>query len=268
MFVFRLNKIKILDNRERRKIWGIFGNNLAEVKIMSFVTTEFTDLPDLDTLIKTTDAAQQKAILEQLISTVISRRVLTTVENVKDLQTMTFGDTGFTVFFSDEIPEQFDWLLAVIESDSKARDEAKWLSDILKSKKFSGFTSDLILALKAAGKGTLLTNPAYLASVAIGKFAVDILLEKSKNNKDDQLGLLYMSLNRKQHYPYGKRDVQDASDLTGNMQVDYSLFGFKNPPPPTPPPPPKKTTPKKTKTKKTTPKKTTKTTTTTTKKGG
>ena len=262
MFVFRLNKIKIFNSHERRKILGIFGNNLAEVKIMSFVSTEFTALPDLDALMKSTDIAQQKALLAQMVSTVISRRVLTTVENVKDGQTMTFGDTGFTVFYSDQIPEQFDWLLAVIESDEKERDEAKWVSDVIKSKKFSGFTSELTSALKAAGQGAMLANPAFLASMAIGRFAVDILLEKSKNNKDDQLGLLYMSLNRQQHYLFGKRDVQDVDDLTGNIKVDYSLFGVDDlvvkPKPPKPPAPPKKKTekkpvPKKKPTKKTEP---------------
>jgi hypothetical protein len=229
MFLFRLNKIKIFNNRERKKFLGLFGRDHAEVRILSFVTTEFTDLPNLDDLINSIDPAEQKALLQQAVSTVISRRILTTVEHVKDGQVMTFGDTGFTVFFSDKIPNNFDWLLCCIESDQDVRDEAKWVQEVMASEKFGMFskelTSSLKLAAKAVNKASALANPAYLASVAIGRFAVDVLLQSGKKNKDDQLGLLYMSLNRPQHYPFGKRDIQDVDDLTGNMKVDYSLFG-------------------------------------------
>jgi hypothetical protein len=232
MFVFRLNKIKIFNNRERKKFLGLFGKDHAEVRILSFVTTEFTDLPNLDDLIKSTDPEEQKALISAAVSTVISRRILTTVQNVRDGQIMTFGDTGFTVFFSDPIPSNFDWLLCCIESDEDIRDEAKWASEVLKSEKFGNFskelTSSLKLAAKAVNKASALANPAYLASVAIGRFAVDVLLESGKKNKDDQIGLLYMSLNRPQHYPFGKRDIQDVDDLTGNMKVDYSLFGVSD----------------------------------------
>jgi hypothetical protein len=234
MFVFRINKIKIFSNRERRRFL-LFGKDRAEVRIMSFVTTEFTDLPNMDDLIASTDPDEQKEILRQSVSTVISRRILSTVENVKDGQTMTFGDTGFSVFFSEKIPTNFDWLLVLIESDQDVRNDAQWVSDILKSEKFGAFSNNLMsnikLAAKSAGKVAALSNPAYLASIAISKFAVDTLLDSLKKDKDDQLGLLYMSLNRPQHYPFGKRDVQDVDDLTGNMKVDYSLFGVNEVPP-------------------------------------
>ena len=268
MFIFRLNKIKVLKNRERKKFLGLFGKDEAEVRIMSFISTEFTEMPNLDELMKATDAAQQDKLLEALISTVLSRRVLTTVENVRDGQVLTFGDTGYSVFYADKIPDHFDWLLTVIESDQPERDEAKWMSDILKSKKFKGFKGDLLAALKASSQAALLVNPAFLASVAIGRFAIDVLLQKGRANKDDQLGLLYMSLNRPQHYMFGKRDVQDIDDLTGNIKVDYSLFGVDDLDVEVSPKPTKtktKTTKTKAKKPKTTPAKTKTTTKKTTK---
>ncbi|MDR1336387.1 MAG: hypothetical protein LBK22_06125 [Tannerella sp.] len=33
-------------------------------------------------------------------------------------------------------------------------------------------------------------------------------------------------LNRTEHYPHGTRDPQDVYDSTGNIQLDYTLFGF------------------------------------------
>jgi hypothetical protein len=246
MFIFRLNKIKIFNNRERGRLFGLFGKSRAEMKVLSFVTTETTNLPNLDALMKATNPVKQQEILAQMVSTVISRRILTTVENVRDGQTLTFGDTGFAVYVSNPIPQKFDWLLTVIESDGDIRENAQWASDVLKSPHFGSFAGDLTSLLKTASKGAaaVLASPAYLASVAISKFAVDVLLEKGKKNKDDQVGLLYMSLNRPQHYPFGKRDVQDIDDLTGNMKVDYSLFGVDDvavvPPAPEAPAKPKK----------------------------
>jgi hypothetical protein len=222
MFIFRLNKIKIFDNRENKRFLGLFGRDRAEVRVLSFVTTDFTNLPVLDGLTRTVDEAQQKAIMEKAVASVVGSRILTTVENVRDNQTLTFGDTGFSVFFSDKIPDNFDWQLAVIESDQDIRDDAAWVSDIVAHEDFGKLTKHI---------GSLITavpNPAYTAAVLIGKFALEIAIKSGKKNKDDQLGLLYMSLNRKQHYPFGKRDVQDVDDLTGNIKVDYSIFGIND----------------------------------------
>jgi hypothetical protein len=36
------------------------------------------------------------------------------------------------------------------------------------------------------------------------------------------------TLNRAEHYPHGARDRQDTADTTGNILVDYTLFGFEN----------------------------------------
>jgi hypothetical protein len=70
-------------------------------------------------------------------------------------------------------------------------------------------------------------NPAFVVASEIGKFAVNMLTEKGKKNKDDQVGLLYLSLNRPEHYPFGERKRDDVPDLTQNMLVDYSLFGVE-----------------------------------------
>jgi hypothetical protein len=45
------------------------------------------------------------------------------------------------------------------------------------------------------------------------------------NNRE---GYWQMTLNRAEHYPHGVRDRQDTADTTGNILVDYTLFGFEN----------------------------------------
>ncbi|MDR1121799.1 MAG: hypothetical protein LBM08_12890 [Dysgonamonadaceae bacterium] len=36
------------------------------------------------------------------------------------------------------------------------------------------------------------------------------------------------ALDRAEHYPHGLRDRQDVADTTGNLLVDYTLFGIEN----------------------------------------
>jgi hypothetical protein len=42
-------------------------------------------------------------------------------------------------------------------------------------------------------------------------------------SKDDLVGYWQATLNRMEPYP---RDRQDVYDSTGNIQLDYTLFGF------------------------------------------
>ena len=224
MFFFRINKISIFSNRESKRILGLFGKRRkAEIRILSFVTTEFTELPNLSDLSQTIDPAAQKRIIEQAVASVVGSRQLTTVENVSANQKLTFGDTGYVVYQSEHIPEHFDWLLLVMEDDTDVRDNAQMVDAIVKHPEFGDLSNNLI---GAVSKGAL-ANPAFLVASEIGKFAVNLLTEKGKKNKDDQVGLLYLSLNRAEHYPFGERKRDDVMDLTANMTVDYSLFGIE-----------------------------------------
>jgi hypothetical protein len=53
-----------------------------------------------------------------------------------------------------------------------------------------------------------------------------MIRQKLRENKDDLIGYWQATLNRTEHFPHGTRDRQDVPDTTGNMLVDYTLFGF------------------------------------------
>ena len=222
MFFFRLNKITIFDNREGRRFLLFGRSRRAEVKIMSFVTTDHTQLPNMDELANSVDPAEQKRLLEGAVAAVVNNRVLTTVQNVMDGQKLTFGDAGYVLYKSDKVPENFDWLLLVMESDQQGRENAALVQDVLKNPEFDKFSKELISALIKA------PAPGFTAAVAIGKFVADVLLEQGKKNKDDQIGLLYMSLNRWEHYPHLERKRDDVPDMTQNLMVDYTIFGVES----------------------------------------
>ncbi|RYU93653.1 hypothetical protein [Emticicia agri] len=220
MFFFRINKVKIFDNREKKKFLGIFGRDLAQVKFLSFVSTEFSAFPDLSDFLNTNNAEEKKAIIKKEVENVIASRIFTEIQNVKDNHVMTFGDTGFVLYQSAEIPVFFDWQFIAFESDERIRDTGRMVEDILNDNEFDKFTNNLGTLVAAAA------NPAFSASVEITKFALKVISKITQANKDEMIGILMMSLNRVEHYPHGERKKDDVPDLTNNMFIDYSLFGF------------------------------------------
>ncbi len=220
MFYFRINKLKIIDNKELPAFLGLFGPDVAQIKITSFVTTDNIPLPDMTEFMRSSKQEHRKNILKSAVTQVVSSRILTMVENVRDNHVMYFGDTGYVLFQSKNIPDHFDWQFVVYESDKAIRDTAMMVEDIVNDEEFDKFTDDLSKIIV----GT--TNPGYTASVAIGKFATKVILKIAGKNKDDMIGIIYMSLNRWEHYPFGERKRDNVPDMTNNMHVDYSIFGF------------------------------------------
>ena len=222
MFYFRINRLKIFNNFEHRKFLGVLGKDLAQIKLISFVSTTNNQFPVLDDYINTMDAAEQNDLLKTAIEQIVGSRILTEIQNVKDGHEMTFGDTGYVLYSSEKIPENFDWMFVAYESDRNVRTTAQIIEDIVGSKDFDNFSQ----ALPKIAKG--LSNPAYAIYVEIAKYATRVISDVAKKNKDDMIGILYTSLNRREHYPHGERKKDDIADLTNNMRIDYSIFGFDN----------------------------------------
>jgi hypothetical protein len=219
MFYFRINKVRIIDNRESAFLF--FRRDLAEIKLISFITTGDVSFPDLDTFITETDPLKKQQLAASMVAQVVSNRILATIDNVTDGQTITFGDTGYVVFQRDTIPLDFNWCLLALEDDGDVRDVGTSIEEVLQNPGFAGFATNLAVLVGAAA------NPAFAAGIAVAKFVAEVVANNLKRKKDDLAGLLYMSLNRREHYPHGERKRDDAVDLTGNMIIDYSLFGFE-----------------------------------------
>ena len=87
------------------------------------------------------------------------------------------------------------------------------------SVEFDGFT-DNVLTLAAAA-----TNPAAVAGLAIAKYVFGLVADTMMEKKDDQIGIVYQSFNRFEHYPHGERKKDDVPDLSNNIRFSYSIFG-------------------------------------------
>ena len=227
MFYARINKIKVFNNREG--FLGLF--NRAELRIYGYVTGYFGDIPPLsqapspsltlgDLANLADDEARRKRLLEAVIDEAgkLSQSVYMEIDRVKDNQSITFGDSGMALYHSEQIPERLDMQVWVIESDSDVRDFAVEVDTVMDSAAFKTLYGAVTAALA-------MSNPVLTAAVSVGGVLVNILRKRLRANKDDLVGYFQSSLNRAEHYPHATRDRQDVPDTTGNMMVDYTLFG-------------------------------------------
>lgn len=209
-FVFRLNELKILNNRE----WGA-----GEVKLLSFVTGGDVNLPVLDDLQRTTEPERKKELIKAATQSVLSSKVLMQLDNVRDGHIMTFGDTGYALYTSSKIPISFNWTLMLFEIDEDINNLGKDIDGVINRPEFDSFVNDVLILASAA------TNPVAAAGVEIAKYTVGVVAKSMIKNKDDQIGLAYLSFNKFEHYPHGERKRDDVPDLSGNVFIDYSIFG-------------------------------------------
>ncbi len=209
-FVFRLNKIKILNNRE----WGP-----GEVKLLSFITGQDVNLPVLEDLQATTDPSEKKKLIKTAARSVLSAKVLMRLDKVKDGHQMTFGDTGYGLYTHSAIPVSFNWSLMLFEIDKDVNDLGKDIDSVIEAPEFDGFTDNLLSLVSG------LSDPAATAGAAIAKYVFGLVSDTMLKNKDDQIGLAYQSFNRFEHYPHGERKRDDVPDLSNNVRIAYSIFG-------------------------------------------
>jgi hypothetical protein len=224
MFYFKLNRAFIQDNGSGRPLLGLFGHDFSNVKFLSFVTADNDDLPSLDAFAQETDPARRAAILRPFVEHVLASRELTEIGRVTDNAALTFGDTGFVLYEAKAIPESFNWTFLAIKSNRATRLAGQATDEVLGDSDFGAF-ADNLTTLIAAGAGAV--NPAYAAAMAVAKFVTHVIAKNMEHAGDQQLGLVYASFNRAEHYPHGERKADGVPDLTRNMAYDYSMFGFE-----------------------------------------
>jgi hypothetical protein len=232
MFYTRINKIKIFNNREG--FLGLF-NRGAELRIYSFVSNpggqtghflengQYVPPLSISGLLSMEEKEREEKLLEQVLAEagLFAQSKYLEINGVKDNQSLLFGDSGLVIYSSEQIPDMLNMQLWVIESDADVRSFALEADKVLDSDAFKG----LLIAVETA---LTVTNPVLSGIIGIGAVVANLLRQKLRANKDDLVGYWQMTLNRAEHYPHGTRDRQDTADTTGNILVDYTLFGFEN----------------------------------------
>jgi hypothetical protein len=223
MFYVRINKLKVFNNREG--FLGLF--NSAELRIYSHAAgysvgaepyippLTLADLIDLD------DSARRQKLLDAVLSegSHFTQSHSLEINGVKDSQTLTFDEAGLVLYQSETIPDSLHLQVWVIESDEDVRKFALDAEKVMQSDAFQGLVATV-------GSVLAVTNPLLTGAIGVGGVVVSLLRQKLKANRDDLVGYWQATLNRTEHYPHGTRDRQDVYDSTGNIQLDYTLFGF------------------------------------------
>ena len=213
MFYLMLNKLKIKKNGE------LIGK--GEIQFMSFINDSNDSFPSLQEFIDTNDQKTKKTIIENAIKNVVQSRILMPIYKVRNNSEVIFGSTGYIVYKSSKIPQDFSWQLIGIELDKKLRDNASLTQEILTK-------SNIDELVQTVSNITSLSSPVGAAISVITQFTVSSILKIVKDNKDDQVGYYLASFIRDLHYPNGKMDFKDDTDLTNNMKVDFTAFGVEN----------------------------------------
>jgi len=219
MFYFRINKIKIPDAKENSN-YSIKGSESAPLKMISFITTENSVLPDMSYFLHTTDFSKKKILLHEAIETVVSSRIYTEIENIKENHTLVFGSPGYILFKSSQIPNQFDWQFIAYENGIIIQEGKQLLDQIIHDKNFDNFTNNLSEVLQSAD------NPSHTAAINIARYAIDVSSDLARKHQYDLLGVSSTSLSRHKDYVYGGGRRDRISDINNNLFVDYSIFGY------------------------------------------
>ena len=219
MFCFRINKIKISEPTTHSNT-TISGSQLAPLKLISFITTENSVLPDMSYFLQTSDFNLKKTYLKQAVETVVSSRIYTEIENIKTNNVMCFDTPGFVLYKTNKIPNEFNWQFIAFEKTKLIKDGDRLYENIINDKDFDNFTRNLSGIISHA------ENPSHSAAVCIANYAINVTINTARHNNDDLLGISYTSLNRNQDYIYGGRKRERISDFTNKMYIDYSIFGY------------------------------------------
>ena len=209
-FAFRINRLRIFKNRE----WGA-----GELKMISFVSTGDEAPSALDGLLQTSDPAAKRKILRDASRQMLSVKEFIQVDEIRDGHVLTFGDSGYALYTALRIPVSLNWTFLILESDEDLVELGRRIDTVVDGKDFDTFATSAITLLAAAA------TPQLTAAAAIAKFVSRAIPQVLVRNRDDQVGLYYLSLNRMEHYPNGERKRDNVPDLSNNVRVDYSIFG-------------------------------------------
>jgi len=133
------------------------------------------------------------------------------VNEIRDGYLLTSGDSGYALYTAMRIPVSLNWASLILEFNEDLVELGRRIDTGVNGKDFDTFATSAL---------TLLT-----AAAAFAKFVAWAIPQVLECNRDNQVGLYYLSLNRMEHYPNGECKRDDVPDLSNNVRVDYSIFG-------------------------------------------
>jgi hypothetical protein len=185
MFLFRINKMKIPD--DRMSAFLFFRKDLAD----AFVTAD--DAHALGPWMRRNDP-EKRTFLAAAVSNALASRILTEAETVKRNQALLLDNIGYVLFQSERIPEDFSGSFVAAKSKRETRQLGELIGGVVDDPEFHKFTANL--ATLATGAA----NPAFMVGVGVTKLAAGTISKILAAKGDERLDILYMPLDRAEHY--------------------------------------------------------------------
>lgn len=212
-FDVKLNSIKIKKNRDIGK---------AEIKIFSFITSSNYNLGLFNKVLESEDKNAQIELLKTATNDILSFKEIIKVDHIKDNSIIQFGMNGYSVYKSSEIPESFDWTLAIIDSDEEIRRIGKFIDNFVNHEGFDSFLGNILkLATTAAA-------PQIVMATELTKFVGKVVSAELMKNQDDQVGVYIESFNKYEHYVGPSYKGIEIDDLSSNCKISYSIFAKRD----------------------------------------
>ncbi|MDR1129837.1 MAG: glucosaminidase domain-containing protein [Prevotellaceae bacterium] len=224
MFYTRINKIKIFNEEKKLKEQC----NHRKIRIYTYVepfnekkqALTFSDLLPLT-------AKQRRQKLLDAVQAETSKFIQSCnleIIGTNDHQTLLFGESGLIIYKNEQIPEKLIIQIWMIESDNGMYNFILDADTILDNDIFEELLSTVEIALTV-------TESVNNEAIDVKKTVLQLLRSNLNVDESDLTGYWQTSLSRTEHYPHGLCDRQDEAGITGvtgNMLVDYTLFGFEN----------------------------------------
>lgn len=223
MFYFRLNQVRVIDNKDGGGWFGSDGK--PTIQFLSFVTSEkILGVNEIKDYNNENDPAKKREILKRMVDNVTATLVFTPINEVRDGTVLKFGE-GLNLFETETIPRDFSWRFIGVKLKDKTREIGEEIGEISKDADFTKFADGFPALIGAAG------SPIAAVGVSIGKFIFSAIGRNLRNKKDRIIGSLETSFIEKLHYPNGIREGKNITETNSShpsFTLDYLIINISD----------------------------------------
>lgn len=216
MFYLKINRLRIKDTHRRL---FLTANKGPVIHMLSIATTEPASAATIQEWLNENDKEKQRQDFQRIMKNSLTITAIPETQLIYNSNaSIVFGDTGYVLFSRKDIPENINWIFCAIKSNQHIRERWGSIGQIISDDRTDQLISQAIRLLSLSAAGTL--------GLGVCLLLADTVIKALALTPDEQLGMSCQSFIRQRDYPYGERTRNGSPDTSGNMLLDYSLWGY------------------------------------------
>jgi hypothetical protein len=140
----------------------------------------------LEALVQTTDPETKRKTLRKSSCQLLSVKEFIQVDEIRDGQILTLGDSGYALYAAMRIPASLKCTFLILESDEDVVEIGRRIRTLVDLKDFETSATSTLTLLIAAN------TPPQEAAVAIARFVSRAIPQVLVHNRDDKLCLYHL----------------------------------------------------------------------------